>query len=724
MQSAMWKIREIQDKVTNMVMNYTDVEAKVREATNDDTWGPHGSLMAEIAKETYTYEHFPEVMAMIWKRMLHDSKKNWRRVYKSLLLLAYLILNGSERVVTSAREHLYDLRSLENYSFMDEFNRDQGQNVRQKVKDVVDFIQDDERLRIERKKARKAKDKYIGLSSENQPSKYSDRYDSEPRMPRNKMKEYDDEIDTYKSKQSRFNIGRITKDKVDDSDESPQELVEDDDFGEEDEAKPKRFEFKDEENEETFTHTTTTERRTKRIKKRSGKKVDLGAAGSYADDTKSDSNNSINTTPTTMSAFDSLIDTSPKAAGSEDVFADFTSAAANNSFSDFNPRGTASPVANSSTDFATFQSAPQNPKAQDASFGDFQSFSASISQQTSTLTSVQANTTSPQSPMQPINAPLLQPQSAPVLQPHAASLLTPAPAPLQPQQMNLMQSQPTNNVMQSPNVPLPAMQMGMSPQQPLGGVGLQQPIMGGGAGVMLQQQPQGGGMMPQGGGIMPQGGGMMPQGGAMQYNQQSLLHMQSQQAPTKYQAQQFQLPVQSFTANMGMGQPISQQYPNQQPMMSQQMYSQQNQQSNGVLASKTVSVSTSSTPQKKTLWSDVNVDIKLDNLSPGDKYRKQAQPSMNQLQQHKQPLPTSIGQPQMGNIAVGMGQMNLAQQQQQHPQQSMMGSPMMQQQQPQGMMGMPAQGMMGMQPQGMMGVQGGMGGMTPQTQQYSAYGAK
>ena len=63
-----------------------------------------------------------------------------------------------------------------------------------------------------------------------------------------------------------------------------------------------------------------------------------------------------------MSAFDSLIDTSPKAAGSEDVFADFTSAAANNSFSDFNPRGTTSPVANSSTDFATFQSAPQNPK--------------------------------------------------------------------------------------------------------------------------------------------------------------------------------------------------------------------------------------------------------------------------------------------------------------------------------------------------------------------------
>lgn len=38
--------------------------------------------------------------------------------YQSLLLLGHLIRNGSERVVTSAREHLYDLRSLESYHFV------------------------------------------------------------------------------------------------------------------------------------------------------------------------------------------------------------------------------------------------------------------------------------------------------------------------------------------------------------------------------------------------------------------------------------------------------------------------------------------------------------------------------------------------------------------------------------------------------------------------------
>ncbi|XP_020813632.1 clathrin interactor 1 isoform X2 [Drosophila serrata] len=163
---SMWKVRELADKVTNVVMNYTEAEGKVREATNDDPWGPTGPLMQELAYATFSYETFPEVMSMLWKRMLQDNKTNWRRTYKSLLLLNYLVRNGSERVVTSSREHIYDLRSLENYTFTDEGGKDQGINVRHKVRELIDFIQDDDRLREERKKAKKNKDKYIGMSSD------------------------------------------------------------------------------------------------------------------------------------------------------------------------------------------------------------------------------------------------------------------------------------------------------------------------------------------------------------------------------------------------------------------------------------------------------------------------------------------------------------------------------------------------------------------------------
>lgn len=48
----------------------------------------------------------------------------------------------------------------------DENGKDQGINVRQKVKEMVEFVQDDDRLREERKKAKKNKDKYIGVSSD------------------------------------------------------------------------------------------------------------------------------------------------------------------------------------------------------------------------------------------------------------------------------------------------------------------------------------------------------------------------------------------------------------------------------------------------------------------------------------------------------------------------------------------------------------------------------
>lgn len=61
-----------------------------------------------------------------------------------------------------------DLRCclLASFSWPDENGKDQGINVRQKVKEMVEFVQDDDKLREERKKAKKNKDKYIGVSSD------------------------------------------------------------------------------------------------------------------------------------------------------------------------------------------------------------------------------------------------------------------------------------------------------------------------------------------------------------------------------------------------------------------------------------------------------------------------------------------------------------------------------------------------------------------------------
>ncbi|KAJ8348093.1 hypothetical protein SKAU_G00266820 [Synaphobranchus kaupii] len=383
----MWKVRELVDKATNVVMNYSEIESKVREATNDDPWGPSGQLMGEIAKSTFMYEQFPEVMNMLWSRMLKDNKKNWRRVYKALLLLAYLIRNGSERVVTSAREHIYDLRSMENYHFIDENGKDQGINVRQKVKEMVEFVLDDDRLREERKKAKKNKDKYIGVSSDTMGTftQTGERFDSEPRgkweedwdrskgaFPfSEKLGEISDKIGSTIDD----TINKFRKKERDDSPDRCSDNEEDRDHASRN-GRPGRSEFKDEEETVTtksihITHAMETTTTTTR--KRGGvpsKTVDLGAAAHYTGDKGSPDSAKATSAGVSQTSSGGLADlfmvdsgSSPAApaGGSTDLiggFADFSSAAASASFP-----GTGGSVPSGNADFGDWNTFPGSQPA-------------------------------------------------------------------------------------------------------------------------------------------------------------------------------------------------------------------------------------------------------------------------------------------------------------------------------------------------------------------------
>lgn len=145
-------------QVKNIVHNYSEAEVKVREATSNDPWGPPGSLMAEIAELTYDAAAFGEVMGMLWRR-LNDSGKNWRHVYKALTLLDCLLKTGSERVAQQSRENLCAIRTLADFQHVDRDGRDQGAHVREKVRQVVALLRDDERLRRERAHALKTKER-------------------------------------------------------------------------------------------------------------------------------------------------------------------------------------------------------------------------------------------------------------------------------------------------------------------------------------------------------------------------------------------------------------------------------------------------------------------------------------------------------------------------------------------------------------------------------------
>ena len=84
----------------NYTKGYSDTQAKVREATSNDAWGPSGTQMNELAQMTFNQSvhrghprpcppltfimfrnDFVEIMEMLDKR-LNDKGKNWRHVFK------------------------------------------------------------------------------------------------------------------------------------------------------------------------------------------------------------------------------------------------------------------------------------------------------------------------------------------------------------------------------------------------------------------------------------------------------------------------------------------------------------------------------------------------------------------------------------------------------------------------------------------------------------------
>ncbi|CAK9435641.1 uncharacterized protein LODBEIA_P03680 [Lodderomyces beijingensis] len=161
----LYEVKAYVRKAQNVAMNLTEIESKVREATNNEPWGASTTKMAQIASATYNYREREEIIAFIFRRFTEKAANEWRQVYKSLQLLDYLIKNGSERIIDDVRSNLSLIQMLKSFHYIDSKGRDQGINVRNKAKNLITLLNDDTQIRNERKKARANAKKFGGVSS-------------------------------------------------------------------------------------------------------------------------------------------------------------------------------------------------------------------------------------------------------------------------------------------------------------------------------------------------------------------------------------------------------------------------------------------------------------------------------------------------------------------------------------------------------------------------------
>jgi len=153
------KIRNAAEDVINQAKPKTDVEARVYEVLSHKNWGSSSTLMNEIARDTFDYERYNVVIKILWESIENQRPAAWRVVFKGLTLLEHLVKNGSERCVDDGRNHSHILRSLNNFNYY-EGTVDRGVGVREKSKQIVELLADNERIREERTKAKQLRDKF------------------------------------------------------------------------------------------------------------------------------------------------------------------------------------------------------------------------------------------------------------------------------------------------------------------------------------------------------------------------------------------------------------------------------------------------------------------------------------------------------------------------------------------------------------------------------------
>ena len=111
-------------RVVNYVRNYTEVQLKVREATSNEPWGPANSILCEITDLAGDHETMIKILEAIIKR-LQDHGKNWRRVYKALVLLDYMLKTNTRDLLEECTSVVCLIEDLRNFEYVSKEGKDE-----------------------------------------------------------------------------------------------------------------------------------------------------------------------------------------------------------------------------------------------------------------------------------------------------------------------------------------------------------------------------------------------------------------------------------------------------------------------------------------------------------------------------------------------------------------------------------------------------------------------
>ncbi|KAM7533188.1 hypothetical protein Aperf_G00000124013 [Anoplocephala perfoliata] len=140
-------------KIKNSVGRYSRAELLVREATSNDPTLPSQELLLQISNMTKLLSLYEGTIRMIFKR-LNDKSKNWRHIYKALVVIEACLQHGSIRFIKDCRSQLPQMKTLSDFVYSYDQNPNAGFLIREKARRVVALLEDASLLEQERLAAR------------------------------------------------------------------------------------------------------------------------------------------------------------------------------------------------------------------------------------------------------------------------------------------------------------------------------------------------------------------------------------------------------------------------------------------------------------------------------------------------------------------------------------------------------------------------------------------
>ena len=103
-------------------------------------------------------------MKHLWEK-LQCKPKEWRRISKSIHVMDYLVKNGAPRVVQDVKDDIYKIRQFQDFVFKESNGVEQGVELRDKAKGLIDLVNEPGKLQYEREFAKQTREKFMGISS-------------------------------------------------------------------------------------------------------------------------------------------------------------------------------------------------------------------------------------------------------------------------------------------------------------------------------------------------------------------------------------------------------------------------------------------------------------------------------------------------------------------------------------------------------------------------------